>query len=178
MDWYWLLEGGTGPDIPKPRQNTCSGPWTARRRATLYKGTLAGWGLLFLFPQPGSLPRIPLPSLRAHPARRPRPKEVGPKEGSGILPFLQGFFGQMCIRTLRRKGTAGLRRILGRAGRSGFPGDRGSGGCCERLESKALSGETLLSFPRLPHLWMGVGGLAKVVCVEGGESVHSRESLL
>lgn len=177
MVWYWLLEGGAGPDIPKPRQNTCSGPWRARGRATLYKGTLAGGGLLFLFPQPGSLPWIRLPSLRAHTARRPRPKEVGPKEGSGILPFLQGFFGQMCIRTLKRKGAAGLRRILGRDGRSAFAGDRGSCGCCERLGSKALSCETLPSFSRLPHHWIGVGGLAKVVCTEGRESVHSGESL-
>lgn len=118
--------------------------------------------VLFLFPHPGRLPRIQLPSPRAHTARTPRLKEVGPKGGSGILPFLLGFLGQMCIRTLKRKGAAELRRILGRVRWSGFAGDRGSDGYRERLGSKAPSGETLPSFSRLPHLWMGIGGLAKV----------------
>lgn len=69
------------------------------------KGKLgAGWanGLPFWVPQLDELPRMGFCSSGAHTSGRPRLKEIGPQKGSGVLPpFLQGFPGQMCIRTLR-----------------------------------------------------------------------------
>lgn len=137
--------------FPSPERMPTLAPGEPSRGPRCIKGHWRARRVLFLFPHPGSLPRIQLPSPRAHTARTPRPKEVGPKEvgpkaGSGILPFLQGFLGQMCIRTLKRKGAAELRRIFGRDRRSGFAGDRGSDGYRERLGSKAPSSETLPSF--------------------------------
>lgn len=62
--------------------------------------------------QPGELLRIRFPS--ALEPTLPRPKEVGPKEGSGIPLFFKGFLDRCASSPWKKKGTARLPRISGR----------------------------------------------------------------
>lgn len=119
----------------------------------LWAGNWGGKGLLF-FSSPCGLPWEWFPSSSPHTSRRPRPKEIGPKEGRGVLPpFLMAFSGQMCICILpRRKGRVLLGRIWGRDGKSGFAGNPGSSSCCRCLGSKAQLVEMLSIFFEAPDL--------------------------